>query len=230
MKKNKVFRTAIAVILALVSLAAVTTAAAEYATDDGMTFQIVTSKKEYGVNEEVQIILLAKNYNTNMKLANISWNATVPGGELTFLSGDLQGMQTHIRSAAAFYPMMVGMAEEEKAARLVKQLTALEQEYGVAATENFPGISELQWDYPHGWACLQYVMITGLLRYGYRAKAQRIAQKYCTLVERNYENTSNIWEKYDAVSGEVSVTKEYESPQMMGWCAGIYLYYMRLLQ
>lgn len=141
-----------------------------------------------------------------------------------------QSERTCIRSVAAFYPMWVGMPEEDQAARVVKHLAALEQQYGVAATENFPGISSLQWDYPHGWACLQYILISGLLRYGYHTHAQRIAEKYCAVVERNYAATQNIWEKYDTVSGEVSITKEYESPKMMGWSAGIYLYCKRLLK
>ena len=91
MKKNKILRTLLVAAVALVTLFAVTTAAAEYAEGDGMTFEIVTSKQEYDVNEEIQILLLAKNYNTNMKLANISWDATIPGGELTLLAGEATG-------------------------------------------------------------------------------------------------------------------------------------------
>ena len=91
MKKNKILRTLLVAAVALVTLFAVTTAAAEYAAGDGMTFEIVTSKQEYDVNEEIQILLLAKNYNTNMKLANISWDATIPGGELTLLAGEATG-------------------------------------------------------------------------------------------------------------------------------------------
>ncbi|MBE6921231.1 MAG: hypothetical protein E7468_06705 [Ruminococcaceae bacterium] len=94
MKKKTVLRSVIAAILAMITVFAVTTAAAEYAAGDGMTFEIVTSKQEYGVNEEIQIILLAKNYNDKMKLANISWTAEIPTGELTMLSGELTGTQT----------------------------------------------------------------------------------------------------------------------------------------
>jgi len=94
MKKNKILRTLLVAAVALVTLFAVTTAAAEYAAGDGMTFEIVTSKQEYDVNEEIQILLLAKNYNTNMKLANISWDATIPGGELTLLAGEATGTRT----------------------------------------------------------------------------------------------------------------------------------------
>jgi hypothetical protein len=49
-------------------------------------------------------------------------------------------------------------------------------------------------------------------------------------VEKNYATTQNIWEKYDTVSGGISVTKEYESPQMMGWSAGVYLYCRKILE
>ena len=45
MKKTKLLKSAIAVILALISVVAVTAAAASYVANDGMTFEIVTSKK-----------------------------------------------------------------------------------------------------------------------------------------------------------------------------------------
>lgn len=140
------------------------------------------------------------------------------------------GKRGKVVSAAAFYPLMFGVAEPENAARVVKKLSVLEQEYGIAATASYPDNLDLQWDYPHGWACLQYIVIKGLLRYGYCKEAHRIAQKYCAVVEKNYATTQNIWEKYDTVSGGVSVTKEYESPQMMGWSAGVYLYCRKILE
>ena len=87
MKKHRMLRKVVTLILALLTVVAVTAAAAEYAADDGMSFEIVTSKQTYGVNEEVQIILLAKNYNENMKLANITWEATVPGDDWSVIMG-----------------------------------------------------------------------------------------------------------------------------------------------
>ena len=82
----------------------------------------------------------------------------------------------------------------------------------------------LQWDYPNGWACLHYMVIKGLLNYGYKVEAERIAQKYASVVEKNFEKTGNLWEKYNVVTGEVSTATEYETPTMMGWSAGVYLY------
>ena len=99
----------------------------------------------------------------------------------------------------------------------------------LAASERRPTPSGLQWDYPHGWACLQYLVIRGLANYGYTADSRRIAEKYTAVVERNFRRTGSLWEKYDTLTGEVSVTKEYESPEMMGWSAGVYLYCRSLL-
>lgn len=87
----------------------------------------------------------------------------------------------------------------------------------------------LQWDYPNGWACLHYMVVDGLFSYGYREDALRIAEKYVRTVERNFESTGNLWEKYNVVTGEVAVNKEYKTPPMMGWSAGIYLYCRSLL-
>ena len=133
-------------------------------------------------------------------------------------------------SAAAFYPLFVRLCETEQAMAVVRCLEELEGPYGVAATQNTPELLELQWDHPHGWACLQYIVIKGLLNYGYDADALRIAEKYCRVVEKNFAATGDLWEKYNTVTGEVSVTKEYDSPQMMGWSAGVYLYCCHLLE
>ena len=46
----------------------------------------------------------------------------------------------------------------------------------------------------------------------------------------NFAETDNLWEKYNVVTGKVSVTKEYHTPPMMGWSAGVYLYCEQLLR
>lgn len=133
-------------------------------------------------------------------------------------------------SAAAFYPLFVKLCGPEQAKAVAGHLETLEGPYGVAATQKAPDLLDLQWDYPHGWACLQYIVIKGLLNYGYDADALRLAEKYCCVAERNFAATGNLWEKYNTVTGDVSATKEYESPQMMGWSAGVYLYCSYLLE
>ena len=133
-------------------------------------------------------------------------------------------------SASSFYAMFVGACTDAQAAKTVALLSKLEQPHGLACCEGRDDIFGLQWDYPHGWACIHYIVITGLLRYGYTSDAKRIAEKYCATVEYNFQKTGNVWEHYDTVTGEVSVTKE-KSYQitMMGWSAGVYLYCRSLL-
>lgn len=132
-------------------------------------------------------------------------------------------------SAASFYPMFAGLATEEQAKNTVANLSLIECEYGVAGCEDNGKLMGLQWDYPHGWACLHYIIIKALLKYGYKEDALRIAEKYVETVVRNFETTNNLWEKYNVVTGKVSVTNEYDTPPMMGWSAGIYLYCLDLL-
>lgn len=140
------------------------------------------------------------------------------------------GKLNNVVSAAAFYPLFAGFATEEQAEKTIRALELLEQEYGVACCENRDDLLSLQWDYPHGWACLHYIVVRGLLNYGRKEDALRIAEKYVNVAAANFAETDNLWEKYNVVTGKVSVTKEYNTPPMMGWSAGVYLYCEQLLE
>ncbi len=87
------------------------------------------------------------------------------------------GHRSALFSAAAFYPLFAGMCSPERAAQVVSMLPLLEMPYGVACCEKTGGLLGLQWDYPNGWACLQYIVVMALRRYGYKRDAQRIAEK-----------------------------------------------------
>ena len=132
-------------------------------------------------------------------------------------------------SAAAFFPLFAGLATAQQADDTVKALALLEQAHGVACCEKREDLYGLQRDYPNGWACLQYIVVHGLLRYGYRKEALRIAEKYKRLVEKVFEETGKLWEKYDVTTGGVSHNKEYETPAMMGWTAGVYIDFCYLI-
>ena len=131
-----------------------------------------------------------------------------------------------IFSAAMFYPLFFGIATKEQAEETIKLLPKLEAEYGVTGTEKIENGMNLQWDYPQGWACLQYIVVKALEKYGHEADARRIAAKYCKVVEINYEKTGSLWEKYEVVNGEVAKDREHLGVliKMMGWSAGVYLY------
>ncbi len=133
------------------------------------------------------------------------------------------GAHSSIFSAAAFYPLFVGLASPEQAAAVVQNLPRLEAAHGILTCEQNDTQGSFQWDYPNGWACLQYIAMMGLHRYGYTEQARRIGQKYLDLVDRVFQDTGNLWEKYNVVEGNIHVTNEYTLPAMMGWSAGVYL-------
>ena len=141
--------------------------------------------------------------------------------------------KSQIFSCASFYPLMVGMATQEQAASLRRQLPRLETSFGLTACEKWDTPFAFQWGYPNGWAPLHAIAVEGLLRYGFDEDALRIAKKYVALVESNYETTGYLWEKYNVVDGSVLVSQERlasEMPPMMGWSAGVYLYMKAVIE
>ena len=41
-----------------------------------------------------------------------------------------------------------------------------------------------------------------------------------------FNETGRLWEKYDALTGKIAVTSEYETMPMMGWTAAVYRYFV----
>lgn len=131
------------------------------------------------------------------------------------------GEFSSVVSCASMYPFAVGISDDKEAAK--KTLARLELEHGVAACEyRGEDAQYLQWDYPCMWPSNVYFTYMGLKRVGLVEDAKRIAKKYLDTVDKCFEQTGSLWEKYDAAQGVVSVTNEYETPEMMGWTAGVY--------
>lgn len=127
---------------------------------------------------------------------------------------------SRIFSVASYYPLYAGLATEEQAKVAMENLSRLEEKYGVLSCEKNDTEGRYQWDAPHGWACLQYIMVYGLDKYGYYDEAKRIAEKYIGLVEKVFDKTQNLWEKYNVIEGNTNTS--VKMPPMMGWSAGTY--------
>ena len=136
-----------------------------------------------------------------------------------------------ILSCASLYPMWLGILTKEQAEATVKQLAKLEAPYGIYATEKTNSEYVFQWEEPNGWAPLHQIAIEGLLRYGYTDKAKELAEKYVSLIEKNFEATGDIWEKYNVERGNTQVVQEgvKTMASMLGWTAGVYIYAKNLL-
>ncbi|MCS6242729.1 MAG: hypothetical protein H2172_02560 [Opitutus sp.] len=51
--------------------------------------------------------------------------------------------------------------------------------------------------------------------------AHRVAHAFISTVARNLATTGDLWEKYNADTGDIQVRNEYKMPAMMGWTAGV---------
>ena len=134
------------------------------------------------------------------------------------------GKNSDVFSIASCFPLYVKAATDKQAEAFVKNLSRLEEDYGVATCEKGSGKGlAYQWDYPNGWSCLEYIVVRGLLNYGYIEDGKRIAEKYVKLVEKVFKETGHLWEKYNVVEGNINVSNEYKMPTMLGWSAGVYV-------
>jgi alpha,alpha-trehalase len=129
-----------------------------------------------------------------------------------------------IYSAAVFSLLWSKIATQDQAKSIVESLSKLEFNYGISACAPGDRKFSYQWDYPNGWACLQYLTVKGLQNYGYEEAANRIAYKNVITVVRNFKQTNNLWEKYNITDCSINVKNEYEMPAMMGWTAGTFVY------
>lgn len=132
-----------------------------------------------------------------------------------------------VKSVASLYPLFVQMADGVNGAeKLIKDMLL---PYGIACSVKGDYRFSLQWDYPNVWAPLQYVTFAACKNYGLDSLAREIAKRYIKLIEENFTKTENLWEKYDGNTGEVA-NQDYKAPTMMGWTAGVYLYFKNILK
>lgn len=139
------------------------------------------------------------------------------------------GKLSSVFSMASFYPLWAGLASKEEAASTVAKLPEIEFDHGVAACAPHNIEGTYQWDYPNCWAPLVCIGIMACKNYGFDDDAARIARKYVNAIDKNFEESGNLWEKYNAVDGSLLVSGEYDMPAMLGWTAGVYLYADKLL-
>jgi alpha,alpha-trehalase len=125
--------------------------------------------------------------------------------------------------ATTFYPLWVGLASKEEARAVDATLHLFEQPGGIAMSRYD---SQAQWDYPYGWAPIQLLAVEGLRRYGYAADANRITQKFLSMVLQNFRTDHTIREKYDVVSRSSATHIEAGYAQNVtgfGWTNGVFL-------
>jgi alpha,alpha-trehalase len=130
-------------------------------------------------------------------------------------------------TAAALYPLFTRAASDAQAASVAKAVEAeLLKPGGIVTTTLMTG---QQWDWPNGWAPLQWIGVEGLAAYGQKQLAETIACRWMATVARVYRSTGKLVEKYDVIAtNQPGGGGEYPTQDGFGWTNGVMLKLMAL--
>ena len=140
-----------------------------------------------------------------------------------------QQQQGNQLTLATAFPLYFKIASQDQANRVAFNLASqMLYEGGLVTTLAETG---QQWDYPNGWAPLQWISIQGLQHYEKDGLALDIAERWLSLNNRVYQNTGKMMEKYDVVnSGLEAGGGEYPTQDGFGWTNGVALQIMATYQ
>ena len=132
---------------------------------------------------------------------------------------------SEVFSAASLFPYALGVSKDIDG--LKKALERLEFDHGISGTEKLETVG-VQWDYPQMWPSNVWAAFVALESCNLIQDAERIAKKYIQSIDKTFEETGTLWEKYNAETGFYANPKldEAASP-MLGWTAGVYKYLSR---
>ncbi len=160
-------------------------------------------------------------------MAKLMWSS---GHGLFYDYNFVKERRGNVSSLAAFYTMWAGLATPKQARQMVKNLRRFEQKGGLAATDQQlsqmvpgPGATPTQWAYPNGWAPLQFIVVKGLMRYGYEYEARRVVAKWLK-TNLDWFNKNGVFiEKYNVVNPDKPPAKGlYPSQTGFGWTNAIF--------
>jgi alpha,alpha-trehalase len=134
---------------------------------------------------------------------------------------------SHFYSVAGFYPLWARSATKQQAELIRKySLPRLEFDGGVSNTQaEHISPDTKQHDHPNGWPHQHWIIIKGLLNYGYREDAERIARKWLDMNLKVFTETGKMWEKYDVVHRQPGVYNpdRYITQSGFGWTNAVFL-------
>lgn len=132
--------------------------------------------------------------------------------------------QNSFYSIAGFYPLWAKLATHAQAKKMVDNLKQFEYEGGLVNSQRDVSIDEFrQHDYPNGWPHQQWIVIKGLMNYGYRGDAERIAKKYLDLNQKLFLKTGLFWEKHNVVKCEIGKSERYPTQSGFGWTNAVFI-------
>lgn len=136
--------------------------------------------------------------------------------DYNFISGAFTG---HLSIAMAF-PLFTGAANEAVATQVAATIRSRFLQAGGVVTTLVQ--SGEQWDYPNGWAPMQYVSVAGLMRYNQQPLALEIARRWLALNEKVYREDGKMMEKYNVIDLHLKAGGgNYPIQDGFGWTNGV---------
>ncbi len=129
--------------------------------------------------------------------------------------------QTSSESIATLYPLFLKLANLGQAKAVMETIEEkfLYQGGIVTTTKN----SRQQWDFPNAWAPYQWLGFLSMKNYAFDDLAEKIKNNWCSNVERVYNTTGKLMEKYNALDTEtIAGGGEYPNQDGFGWTNGVY--------
>lgn len=124
-------------------------------------------------------------------------------------------------TAATIAPLYTGLATPDEAAAVADTVQA--RLLGPNGLRTTLRRSMQQWDLPNGWAPLQIMAAEGLLRYGHDRLAAELTRRWLGCVERAYQASGKLVEKYDTESDRIGGGGEYPTQDGFGWTNASYV-------
>ncbi|AOR23384.1 trehalase family glycosidase [Clostridium taeniosporum] len=122
-------------------------------------------------------------------------------------------------SLATFYPLWAGIASSYQSNRIAKSIPLFLHKGGMVTSLTKSGH---QWDYPNGWAPLQWIVIKGLKNYGFEKESIEIALRWIHLCTEMFIKHGKLYEKYNVVDLNIETSGRYKLQDGFGWTNGVY--------
>ncbi len=128
----------------------------------------------------------------------------------------------HINLAGLF-PLFTDIASQEQAEKVMAKIESDFLKAGGLVTTLVENSGQ-QWDFPNGWAPLQWIGYVAFKNYGNTELANELARRWIRLNAKVYFETGKMKEKYDVVDPDrPGGGGEYEGQDGFGWTNGVFL-------
>ena len=141
-----------------------------------------------------------------------------------FMDYDLAlNKSTSVMSLAGIFPLYSRIATNEQAHHVHEHIArSFLKKGGVVSSLHESG---QQWDFPNGWAPLQYLTYQALRNYHYFDTAEELKKRWIALNDKVFKETGKMMEKYNVVDIDLPAGGgEYPNQDGFGWTNGIYLW------